>query len=111
MNSIANADDAIVDIRKLRDYCLNREHPRGRHKARVFLASLGLTREHSGYLRAQLIDAVRSGLAVEINSDIHGRRYRVDFTLDTGRRAARVRSLWIVRCDENFPRFTSCYVL
>ncbi len=110
MDSIANAADAVVDIRKLRDYCLSMEHPRGHHKARVFLASLELTREHAGYLRMKLMDAVRSELAVEIDSDIHGRRYRVDFTLDTGRRAARVRSLWIVRRDENFPRFTSCYV-
>ena len=26
---------AVVDIAKLRDYCLSAEHPRGRHKARL----------------------------------------------------------------------------
>jgi hypothetical protein len=29
---------AVVDIAKLRDYCLNADHLRGRHKARVFAA-------------------------------------------------------------------------
>lgn len=111
MNSIPNAASAVVDSRKLRDYCLSMEHPRGRHKARVFLASLGLTREDAGFLRTQLLEAILSQAAVEINSDRYGRRFRVDFTLDTGRRAAWVRSLWIVLWDEDFPRFTSCYVL
>ena len=36
-------DIIIVDLAKLRDYCLNEEHPRGRHKARVFRSRLGLT--------------------------------------------------------------------
>ncbi len=40
---LPNAERAVVDIAKLRDYCLNFEHPRGRHKARVFAAALGLT--------------------------------------------------------------------
>ena len=29
---------AIVDLAKLTGYCLNPEHPRGKHKARVFAA-------------------------------------------------------------------------
>jgi hypothetical protein len=33
---------AIVEISKLRDYCLDPHHPRGRYKARVFLSALGL---------------------------------------------------------------------
>lgn len=33
---LPNADRAVVDLRKLRDYCLSQEHPRGQHKARLF---------------------------------------------------------------------------
>lgn len=33
---LPNAERAVVDVRKLRNYCLNAEHPRGQHKARVF---------------------------------------------------------------------------
>jgi hypothetical protein len=41
------AESAIVDVRKLRDYCLSAAHPRGKHKARVFASALGLTAEDS----------------------------------------------------------------
>ena len=40
---LSSAQHAVVDPAKLRDYCLNPKHPRGRHKARVFAASLGMT--------------------------------------------------------------------
>lgn len=33
-----HAERAVVDIRKLRDYCLNPMHDEGQHKARVFAA-------------------------------------------------------------------------
>lgn len=42
---------AVVEIEKLRDYCLSPTHLRGRHKAKVFLARLGLTAEHAEWLR------------------------------------------------------------
>jgi hypothetical protein len=38
-----NGDKAVVDIEKIRSYCFSLEHPRGRHKARVFRAVLGLS--------------------------------------------------------------------
>jgi len=39
---LPNGENAIVDIRKLRDYCLNPDNPRGGNKARVFVAALGI---------------------------------------------------------------------
>jgi uncharacterized protein DUF6883 len=36
------SDEAILDVRKIEDYCLSPSHPRGRHKARVFREALGL---------------------------------------------------------------------
>jgi hypothetical protein len=49
--------DAVVDIAKLRDYCLSPVHPRGRHKARVFAAVLGLTQADADFLREELLSA------------------------------------------------------
>ncbi len=40
---IPNAELAIVDIRKLRDYCLNPVHDEGNHKARLFIMALSMT--------------------------------------------------------------------
>jgi hypothetical protein len=54
---LPNAEKAVVEVRKLRDYCLSPEHPRGKHKARVFASALGLTREDAGVLREALLSA------------------------------------------------------
>ena len=48
---LPGGDAAIVDLDKLTGYCLNPDHPRGKHKARVFAATLGLTSEHAVILR------------------------------------------------------------
>ena len=37
---LPGGDKAVLDIRKIEDYCLSPIHPRGRHKARVFREAL-----------------------------------------------------------------------
>ena len=106
-----NPGSAVVDVEKLRDYCLNPSHPRGRHKARVFLATLGLTADHAEELRDSLLAAAWAEDAIPAEWDDYGQRYVVDFTMSGPTGQALVRSSWIVRRGENFPRFTSCYVL
>ena len=98
-------------MRKLRGYCLSPEHPRGKHKAKVFAAALGLTAENSEELRQALLSAAHSEEATLAEEDEHGQRYMLDFEMSTEVGSATVRSGWIVRSDENFPRFTSCWVL
>jgi hypothetical protein len=60
---LPSAGQAIVDIEKLRDYCLNPQHPRGRHKARVFASRLGITAKHADMLRSALVRAARGQVA------------------------------------------------
>jgi hypothetical protein len=55
---LPNAEQAVVEISKLRDYVLNPAHPRGRHKARVFASALDITQTDVELLRQQLLDAV-----------------------------------------------------
>ena len=111
MAKLPNSENAVVEVRKLRDYCLSPEHPRGRHKARVFASALGLTVEDSEELRRALLSAAVLGEAVPAEEDEYGRRYMLDFQMSTGIGSATVRSGWIVRSGEDFPRFTSCWVL
>jgi len=66
---------AIVEISKLRDYCLDPHHPRGRHKARVFLSTLGLKQGDADFLRAAPIEAAREEDAVPGEADDYGKRY------------------------------------
>jgi hypothetical protein len=108
---LPNADEAIVDIAKLRDYCLSPTHPRGRHKARVFAAALGLTADDAETLRDALLQGVQTTDATEAEQDTFGQRYVVDFRMQGLRINAIVRSTWIVRTGEQNPRLTSCYIL
>ena len=108
---LPNPENAIVDVRKLRDYCLNPEHPRGRHKAQVFSAALGLGAEDAEELREALLTAACSEEAVAGEEDEYGKRYVLDFEMSTAVGTATVRSGWIVRHGEDFPRLTSCYVV
>lgn len=105
-----NADRAVVDVRKLREYCLSDAHPRGRHKARVFQTVLGYSALHAEELRDVLLDAAQSDHAVPGERDEFGRRYFVDVTVSGPGGRATVRSTWIIRSNEDFPRLTSCYV-
>lgn len=93
---LPGGESAIVDIAKLRDYCLNPAHPRGRHKARVFASILGLTAAHTEFLREKLLRAANEGSAVPGDRDEHGDRYAIDFELARAGRQATVRSTWIV---------------
>jgi hypothetical protein len=111
MAKLPNSENAVVEVRKLHDYCLSPEHPRGRHKARVFASALGLTVEDSDELRRALLSAAVLGEAVPAEEDEYGQRYMLDFQMSTGIGSATVRSGWIVRSGEDFPRFTSCWVL
>lgn len=109
---LPNGENAVVDIRKLTEYCLNPENPRGRHKARVFRSSLGITADDAPALREKLLHvAATTESAVTGERDVYGQRYVVDFEWTTAVGAASVRSTWIVLTDEDFPRLTSCYVL
>jgi hypothetical protein len=108
---LPNGEQAMVDIEKLVDYCLNPEHPRGKHKARVFLSACGLTAEHAEFLREQLIEAAAEGEAVPRPEIGRGRRYVIEWSITGPTGTTLVRSAWIIRTDEDFPRFVSAFVL
>lgn len=108
---LPNGAKAVVDIIKLREYCLNESHPEGRHKARVFRAALNLGRNDAALLQSELLVAARDNDAVASEADGYGQRFVLDFSVKHGRRKALIRSAWIIRKGEDFPRLTTCYVL
>jgi hypothetical protein len=108
---LPNPERAVIDIMKLRDYCLNPHHPRGRHKARVFAAALGLKIVDADFLRSALSRAALNSRAIPTEKDDYGQRYVLDFPMTGPKGQAIVRSSWIVLKRENFARFLSCYVL
>jgi len=108
---LPNAAGARVDLEKLREYCLNDQHPRGKHKARVFAAALGLTPDRAEELREALLHAAQDCDAEATEHDQYGQRYRLDYGMEGIAGRVTVRSLWIVRTGEDFPRLVSCFVL
>ena len=104
---------ALVDIAKLRDYCLNPAHPRGRHKARVFASTLGLTPADAKFLCEELLRAAREGSATRLWETATNTESDMPSIskLARGDRQATVRSTWIIGRSDPVPRLTSCFVL
>lgn len=104
-------DEAILDIGKLEDYCLSPTHPRGRHKARVFRAALGIGQAEAAWLRHVLLRAALVNEALPLSIDTWGEQWRIDVEVERHGKTAVVRTIWIVRTGETAPRFVTCWVL
>ena len=107
---LPNAETAFIDIHKLRHYSLNIQHHQKKHKARLFLAILGLSVENAEERELILLEAIQIYDAISSSQDEYGQRYLVDFPLTRNGNTATIRSTWIVRSTETFPRLTSCYI-
>jgi len=102
---------AELDIRKLRDYCLNPDHPEGRGKARVFRSALGITQADAEWLRDEILRLLPDAEAVPARVDRHGARFHVDLPITRLGRRVVVRTAWIVAPEARSPRLVSCRVL
>jgi hypothetical protein len=102
---LPNLDSAFIDRNKLWNYSLNTQHDRGKHKARLFAAILDLGRNENDVeiLQTLIVEAIQNYEAIPSQSDRYGQRYIQN--------TANVRTTWIIRPDEDFPRLVSCYIL
>ncbi len=107
--NLPNVDGATVDPAKIRDYLLSTSHPVGRFKAAFFI-SLGYSVDQWEVLREDILMLARSGTAVPGRPSPRGRKFEVDGTLKgpSGRLVA-VRTVWILRSSEQFPRFVTAF--
>jgi hypothetical protein len=111
MPNLPDSQHAVIELAKLRDYCLSPEHPRGRHKARVFRAALGLSIDDAEWLQQKLLDGIQKHAAENVETDSFGSRWRVDLPLTRQGKSAVVRTGWIIKTGEKFPRLITCWVL
>lgn len=109
--TLPHAENAVVDIRKLRDYCLNSEHDEGKHKARLFAGALNLTVDQAEDLQSALLAAAHTQEAKSGRCDAFGQRYTIDFAMAWRGNQAVIRSGWILEHDSDTPRLTTCYPL
>jgi hypothetical protein len=109
---IPNANHAIIDIQKLRDYCLNPAHDEGKHKARLFAAALGMAADDAEDLREMLYQAVMTQSNAQLGRrDEYGQRYVLDIMIERRGKRAMIRSGWIIEHGKDIPRLTTRYPL
>jgi hypothetical protein len=106
---LPNGELAVVDDAKLMDYCLSPTHPRGRHKARLFAAALGITQAHLNELKASLLATAKDFDCTLTKTNQFGKVYEITFECTGPVRSAEVLSVWIILDTELFPRLVTCY--
>jgi hypothetical protein len=94
---------------KLIAYALNIDHKDGQHKARLFQSKLGINLENKEILVDALITAAANEPITFTQTSQYGQKYVLDFQLVTDIGASKVRTAWIIRLEENYPRLTTVY--
>ena len=108
---LPNVDQAEIPHDKLRDYCLNPQHPRGQHKARVFRSALGIGQQEWEYLRDQIAAALPSASIGSVSVSPFGSLYEVPILIEgLNGQTHEIITAWIVAEDGDRPRLTSAYV-
>lgn len=106
---LPNADQAIFDPRKVRDYLLSLEHPVGRFKAHFF-TQLGFASQRWQDLRDQLQSVALGGDAERSEKTDYGQKYIVRGTIfGMAGKQAKVLTVWIVLHGEEVSRFVTAY--
>jgi len=108
---LPNGHLAVVELKKLVGYSLDRDHRVGRNKALVFRSALGIGKENADLLLTALRQAAATEEAVYLETDAYGRHYRIDFNITGPGGTATVRSGWCIDPDSEVPRLATCYVL
>ncbi len=106
---LPNYDSAFIDIRKLRDYCLNPRHSVGRHKARVFKSTLGIEQKDAEFLKERILQALPHSEATVSYEDVFGTRYMVELQLNNEEQSATVITVWMIPKGSKKPHLVTCY--
>ena len=104
-----NAENAVIDFEKLRDYLLSPSHPVARFKA-AFFASLGYTQGNWKQFEADLRRQHLPKDAVLHRETSYGKKYEIRGRI--GGPAGKTReiiSVWIILVGEDIPRFVTAY--
>ena len=109
MMGLPNADRAVVEDAKVRDYLLSPTHPVGRFKS-VFFAALGFSANQWPVLRDALLELARAGNAAPGQLSPFGLKYEIHAILrgPSGRQADVV-TVWMVSNGQDFPHFITAH--
>ena len=106
---LPNGNRVVISMEKLRGYCLNPEHPSGKHKARVFASALGITAKNAENLRELITIAAIEGEVIQQESTEFGQLFKVDWAVPAHDQVI-LRTLWEVALDYPHPRLVSAFI-
>jgi hypothetical protein len=106
---LPNGDRAIIPLEKLIGYCLNPDHPKGKHKARVFKSVLGITTENVEQLYELVQQAAVEGEVIQETVTSFGKEFKLDWIIPETE-TIQLRTLWIVESELDVPRLTSAFI-
>ncbi|MGL4502022.1 MAG: DUF6883 domain-containing protein [Planktothrix sp.] len=101
-----------INPRKLTEYALNPNNPKGADKAIMFERHLGFTKDNYELLLEQIFTKVLETEATFQFRDEHGDRYQVDLEIIGTQEGQKeiVRTGWVVQPDLNTARLITLYV-
>ena len=91
-------------------YCLNPNHERGSHKARVFRQVFGITRDNAMFLKSAILNNIDRFEVTAVTENKYGKIYSLPMKLTIFGKEGEVMTAWIVEKGTDFPRLTSCFV-
>lgn len=110
MGLLPNYKRAFIASEKISDYCLNLNHPVGKDKAIVFKSVLNFTENDTNFLIAAILAELYNNECIPGIQDEYGKRYSVEIKIRNLDKEAIIRTGWIIKNNENFPRFTTCFI-
>jgi hypothetical protein len=106
---LPNAEHAILEPSRVRDYLLSAAHPVGRFKAAVFIA-LGYSQEDWQVPAHDILALATTGVAHDGQLSEFGKKYEVSGKLiGPNGRTATFTTVWMVKQEESMPRFITAF--
>ena len=105
-------DEIFIDPRKLTNYALDPENPKGKNKALMFAQHLGYTKNNYQLLLEQIDQQVLDAEAIAQNQDQYGTRYQIDLDIQ-GIEAGQietVRTAWLIPNNSKQARLVTIYI-
>jgi hypothetical protein len=103
--------NAVFDIRKLRDYCQNTSHLKGKDRARVFRAALGISQRDTTWLGNEILQNLEHTPAIKQSEDKYGVRYVVNIKITKWNMSAIISTVWMIAHNDMRQTVITCRVV
>lgn len=107
---LIGANQAVIDVRKVRDYAFDSSHARGQNKARVFQSALGINRSNYPDLIVQIQQGIMDQTPVPGKIDRYGYRFVVEIPVMGPGGSGTICTGWIYRPGSLIPDLVTLFV-